>query len=303
MPCYSPLTMYWTGQYTDLFHTKKKYSFKKTEGYTDAFVQQVPCGQCIGCRLERSRQWAVRCMHESQLHKKNCFITLTYAPEFLPENGTLVKKDLEKFWKRLRDRLGYPTLRYYACGEYGEKNGRPHYHACIFGYDFPDKEFFKVQNGYVLYRSKLLRDIWGKGHVAIGEVTFESAAYVARYIMKKILGKDAQRYYDYWGCVPEYTVMSRRPGIAHDWYLKYGNDVLVHDSVVVRGRECKPPKYYDKMFDLDYPEYYNNVMKPLRKFKALARQAESDINPHTALRCKQIAVKKLIRPLERDINV
>ena len=82
MPCYSPLTMYWTGQYTDLFHTKKKYSFKKTEGYTDAIVQQVPCGQCVGCRLERSRQWAIRCMHESQLHEKNCFITLTYAPEF-----------------------------------------------------------------------------------------------------------------------------------------------------------------------------------------------------------------------------
>lgn len=300
MTCYSPLTMYWTGEYTDLFHKKRKYTFKPTSGYYDEFVVKVPCGQCIGCRLERSRQWAVRCMHEASLHEKNCFITLTYAPEHLPPNSSLVKDDLTKFWKRLRDRLGYPTLRYYACGEYGELHGRPHYHACVFGYDFPDKKVLKVQNGFVLYDSDLLKDIWGKGRVAIGEVTFESAGYVARYILKKALGKKAEDMYAALGIVPEYTVMSRRPGIASGWIEKYADVVLRNDSVIVRGHECKPPKFYDKIFDLDYPEYYNNVIKPARKLKALSLPEK---NPHVSHRCKQIACKKLIRPLESDYIV
>ena len=151
----------------------------------------VPCGQCIGCRLERSRQWAIRCVHEASLHTDNCFITLTYSPDCLPSDGSLNHDDFQKFFKRLRKHIAPKKIRYYMCGEYGEdlqqpsKLGRPHFHACLFGLDFDDKQLYIVRDDVKLYTSATLEKIWGKGFVTIGDVTFESAAYVARYIAKK----------------------------------------------------------------------------------------------------------------------
>ncbi len=137
--------------------------------------QEIACGRCIGCRIDRSRQWAVRCMHESTLHEENSFITLTYAPKHLPANGSLSsgkRSHLQLFFKRLRKAI-YPILiRYYACGEYGEELSRPHYHALIFGYEFPDKELWKTIRGNKIYESKMLESLWGMGFCSIGDVTF-----------------------------------------------------------------------------------------------------------------------------------
>ena len=156
---------------------------------------QVPCGQCVGCRLERSRQWALRCVHEASLHKENCFITLTYNDEHLPEHGHLIYRDFQLFMKRLRKRTGV-RVRFYMCGEYGENFGRPHFHACLFGYNFPDLVRWKAGKS-TLYRSKLLESLWTDGYSSVGEVSFESAAYVARYILKKVTGDDAEAHYTF----------------------------------------------------------------------------------------------------------
>jgi len=224
---------------------------------------QVPCGQCIGCRLERSRQWAIRCVHEAQLHEDNSFITLTYNNENLPPDGSLRLKDFQDFMKRLRARTGV-RIRFFHCGEYGPKFGRPHYHACLFGYDFPDRVYFKTVNKSRLYTSELLSSLWPVGFSTVGDVTFESAAYVARYIMKKVTGAKAEDHYwkidEMTGEVsevrPEYTTMSRRPGLASEWYEQFHDDVYPDDFVVLRGNTYRPPKFYDRRFEIADPDQY-----------------------------------------------
>lgn len=215
----------------------------------------VKCGRCVGCRLEYSRQWAVRCMHEASLYDANAFVTLTYRDEELPLRGSLAPGDLQLFFKRFRRKIEPQRVRFFAAGEYGAVSGRPHYHACLFGFDFPDKYLWTVRNKHPVYRSPMLEKLWDVGNSEIGSVTFESAAYVARYIMKKSYDEE-----DYWdvdeetGEVferhPEFVRMSNRPGIGRGWVEKYMCEVYPSDSVVVRGRLMKPPRYYDKVYEL-----------------------------------------------------
>lgn len=247
MACYSPLKAWriW-------FEGKWQMVFKPVGDPRD-WIQGVnffdlPCGRCIGCRLERSRQWAVRCVHEAFLHDCNSFLTLTYSPANLPEGGTLVLRDLQLFLKRLRKRFSGVSVRFFACGEYGESFARPHYHVVLFGFDFPDKVFFKVDGGNTLYTSAILSDLWPFGFCLIGDCTFESCAYVARYITKKQFGASAEDYYA--GRKPEFVTMSRRPGIGHGWISKFTSDVYPYDEVIVRGKACKPPRYYDEFLRL-----------------------------------------------------
>lgn len=217
---------------------------------------QVACGQCIGCKLERSRQWAVRMMHEAEMYEDNCFITLTYSPEKLPHDGSLDVSHFQKFIKRLRKR-SKQKFKYFHCGEYGEKLERPHYHAIIFGLDFDDKIEHSGTGEYATYTSDTLDDCWGNGFCLIGSVTFESAAYVARYCTKKRTGKDAEWYYyrsDEFGVAghqvrPEYCTMSRGrktgDGIGGEWFRRYSDELINFDEVIVNGHPCKPPRYYD----------------------------------------------------------
>ena len=215
-------------------------------GYIDLPVS-VPCGQCVGCRIDRSRQWAIRCIHEAQMHKRNCFITLTFNDENLAKNVSLNKLDFVHFMMRLRKHNG-SGIRFFHCGEYGSLNFRPHHHAIIFNYDFEDKVLWQKKNQVSLFRSEHLEELWPYGFCTIGDVTYESAAYVARYIMKKVTGDSAADHYQ--GRVPEYITMSRRPGVASDWIKKFYNDVYPHDYVVIRdGIRCLPPRYYDDIYD------------------------------------------------------
>jgi len=266
---------------------------------------QVPCGQCIGCRLERSRQWAVRCIHEAQLHKHNCFITLTYRDADLPSPPTLRVDHFQKFMKRLRKRFG-SGIRFFHCGEYGEIYGRPHYHACLFGFDFPDKVLWKEHNGNRLYVSDALHELWPYGYCYIGAVTFESAAYVARYIMKKVNGDASEEHYrrvdpltgEIFNAKPEYITMSRRPGIAARWFENYRSDVYPDDFVVVRGRPCRPPRFYDNRLKQVDPALFEEVL--YERYKNAENYIDNNTPERLQIReaVQEARLKRLVRPLE-----
>jgi len=191
-------------------------------------------------------------MHEASLHEKNSFVTLTYAPEFLPKGGSLDRRAFPLFMKRLRKAVG--PVRYFHVGEYGERNGRPHYHALLFGLRFRDESSVgQSAAGHEVFESAQLSALWPVGFNQIGRVSFESAAYVARYCVKKVTGSRAQAHYervDAEGCVyqlePEYATMSRRPGIGSGWLEKYRGEVYRDDAVYARGHEVVPPRFYDK---------------------------------------------------------
>lgn len=313
MPCYYPIKAYRsnagrnkaTGKWPLVFDSIYRYTGPDPAGYEEL---TVACGQCIGCRLERARQWSIRCVHEASLHKQNCFLTLTYDDAHLPravdistgEIGkgapVLRKKDMVYFMKYLRKEYG-PGIRFFQCGEYGGRTYRPHHHVLLFNFDFPDKKFFTTKNGFPLYTSESLRRLWSHGNHLIGSLTFESAGYTARYIVKKELGKYAKEYYEYYDIVPEYVTMSRRPGIAHDWIDKYMGDVFPSDEVIMRKKRMKPPRYYSNIFELQDPGEY---VKVKLQRKAVAQQRSAD-NTYERLRVKerlqQIRMERLPRPL------
>jgi hypothetical protein len=251
-------------------------------------------------------------VHEASLHKNNSFITLTFNNENLPKNHSISKKDLQKFFKRLRKKMSPETMRYYACGEYGERNNRPHYHAIIFGYDFPDKQLYTVNDGIALYRSKTLESCWKYGFSTIGEVTFESCAYVARYVMKKRKGDDDtedkngktnKQHYELLDektgeihqLEPEFCLMSRKPGIGSDWLLKYKSDTD-KDFITLRGVKMKLPKFYDMMLEKIESKEEHIKRKNRRKMSIHVNKEE-----HTdeRLRVKEKVKKAQLNQLKR----
>lgn len=191
------------------------------------------------------------------MHENSCFITLTFSPEELNKRGnpdSLDVRDFQLFMKRLRKKHSH-KIRFFHCGEYGEKNQRPHYHALIYNHDFPDRKLFKERKNIKLYTSKELEELWPYGFSTIGDVTFQSAAYVARYIMKKQKGDKAEEHYtnidsttgEVTTIEPEYCTMSRKPGIGYDWFQKYKTDVYPRDVCIINNHEVKPPRYYDTL--------------------------------------------------------
>lgn len=303
MACFYPLSGFYVGSpeggYRVVFDTR---NHEGKEGTTRAI--QLPCGQCVGCRLERSRQWAMRCLHEASLRPDNCFLTLTYSDESLPVDGSLNYKHVQKFLRALRKKVG--KIRFFACGEYGEDKFRPHYHLLIFGYDFPDKVKIKLlKSNCTIYRSKMLEELWKHGNSSIGEVTFESAAYVARYCMKKITGPNAIDHYARvtdgmvtYSVEPEFAHMSLKPGIGAEWLARYRSDVYPQDYVVVNGIQVKPPKYYDKLYAVDSPENMDYI-----KFeRAMSAEVRALDNTPERLDVKAQVVKAKVNRFKRDIT-
>lgn len=257
MGCHSPLTAYRRVDGGPLTFGKEPKNARELK---------IACGQCMGCRLEKSRQWAVRMVHEAQLHEENCFLTLTYDDDHLPENGSIEKRALQLFFKKLRKEKG--PFRYYACGEYGEETRRAHYHACIFGLDFQDKKILRRSGKHPLYISETLEKIWGMGQCSIGNLTFETAAYTARYVTKKWLSGKTNGLYanldpetgEILATTQPFALMSLRcrgadgkvGGIGSEWLRKYSNDIYgnMKDAVYINGKRTKPPKYYDSLYDM-----------------------------------------------------
>lgn len=296
MPCYYPLDA-WRSRNLDDVDPKTgrhRLVFDVSRGLPSTHLQ-VPCGQCIGCRLDRSRKWAIRCVHEASLHAANCFITLTFSDSFPEYTYSLDDSVFVKFIKRLRERIRPINIRYFHCGEYGEELNRPHHHCCLFGFDFPDKIPWSRHGEYVVYRSPLLEDLWYYGHSIIGSLTFDSAAYVARYIMKKQIGESAESYYG--DRVPEYVTMSRRPGIGREWFNLYKDDIYNYDQLVVKdGFILKPPRYYDNLFDVIDHERLN-ALKLERWNKAVV---ETPARLEARAKVVQLKIDKLARVYEQS---
>lgn len=242
-------------------------------------------------------------MNEASLHDDNCFITLTYDQEHLPENWSLRKEDYQKFMKRLRKRFSETRIRYYQCGEYGERGGRPHYHALLFGWKPPDLVQLRTEGDHILYGSAILTEVWGLGMTVVGEVTFESASYVAQYCMKKKTGKGAKEYQvleadtgEVFEVEPPYATMSRRPGIGAEWFDRYKGDCYPSDTMISRGREMQPPKYYDGLLEKSDAELYE-MIKARRKERMEKKDRSSVRLWSTDKKNKSLERNKMLRKL------
>jgi len=303
MPCYHPIEGYYSRERNP--SGKRSVVFSRAHGYVDRPVS-IPCGQCIGCRLDRSKQWAIRMQHEASLHRDNCFLTLTYADDRLPADYSLRLRDFQLFMKRLRKRFSDRTIRFFHVGEYGETTFRPHYHSILFGFDFPDRILFsKSDSGCDVYVSPILTDLWGHGHAVVGDFTFESAAYCARYCLKKVGGERAERHYqrviestgEIVQVEPEYATMSRRPGIGEGWFRQFSTDVFPDDFVVHDGQKVKTPKYYLSLHERLQGEKLIEQLKFARIKKA--RRFKKDQTPER-LRVREKVKLSQVSTLKRS---
>lgn len=297
MPCYRPVRAF-QGVHSGVVGVEFRRSRARAEPI------DLPCGRCPGCLLERSRQWAMRCVHEAQLHEENCFVTLTYRDECNP--GVLVKKHFQDFMKRLRkwgphhfDDKGrrVSDIRYFHCGEYGEKFSRPHYHALLFGINFHDRQAWKGD----LYTSQILERIWKMGFCSVGAVTFESAGYVARYAYKKAARQQVEGHsgaldVQTGELVAEYVCMSLKPGIGAGWYDKFKSDMYPAGSCVLRGRDMRSPRYYDKLFELEDPKTMRRIVR------ARARAAKPEDNTPERLHVREVVKVAQVGLLKRSLE-
>ena len=308
MPCYKPLAAY---RYAIVGKASKIAFLKSGETIpTKAEYLRIPCGQCTGCRLDHSKMWASRCMHESRLHDHNCFITLTYNDQNLPPDQGLRKGHFQLFMKRLRKYANKPGIKYLHAGEYGETK-RPHYHACLFGFDLPDKRFFKENDqGDIIYTSGILDLLWGKGFSTVGDLTWQSAAYTARYSLKKLNGEKANQADPVTGLlhyerthlhtgeitpvIPEYATQSRNPGLGKGFLEEYMDDIYPWDEVIVDGHAIRPPRYYDNIYEIENEIEMEEIRK--RRIKTMEKYVQD--NTRARLRTKEavkIAQTKLLK--------
>ena len=322
MPCYHPLEAVILPGRT----AKGKRNIKILSGQHASEVYpswqrlQLPCGQCIGCRLEYSRQWANRCMLELPYHRESWFLTLTYDDDHVPQTWyvynddgeaspalTLAPRDLELFWKRLRKAHSDDHIRYYACGEYGSTTFRPHYHAVVFGLSLDDlRPYKRSPQGYDYFISDSLAKCWGCGFVVVGAVTWETCAYTARYVMKKAKGLDKQAYENL-NLEPEFVRMSRKPGIGYQYYVDHP-DLYDHQYINlatdVGGLKFRPPRYYDKLFDVDHPGEMEQAKAVRRRLAVAAEEAKdtrTTLDRYDRLEIEEAALDARIKSLERKL--
>lgn len=237
----------------------------------------------------------MRLLHEKQMHEDSDYITLTYAPEHLP-GPSLRYRDFQLFMRRTRKHLKPKKIRFYMAGEYGEEKQRPHFHAIIFGHTFAQKSpIGKSPAGFQLWRSAELNHLWPYGHGATGTVTFESCAYVARYLMKKITGDLAPQHYQVTDLetgeiiqrTPEFTRMSLKPGIGKTYLDKYKTDIYPEGQVVINGKLTNAPKYYDKLNERENPD----MMEQLKYEREIKAKAHSTDNTNERLAVKEQVLK------------
>lgn len=245
-------------------------AFSSREGFGDRHFC-IPCGQCLGCRIARRDSWALRSVHESRMHLKSCFVTLTYDQEHLPKDGSVDVREWQLFAKRVRHELG--PFRFLHCGEYGGDNYRPHYHALMFGHDFSsDRVLWDNRRGYPLWASADLMELWGNGQCLIGNLNFSSASYVAKYCVDKLTGdsglarrrridlETGEEYY----VKPEYITMSRNPGLGAGWFDRYKSDLFPSDECVHDGTRHAVPQYYLRRLEAEDPLLYARVRRDRR---------------------------------------
>lgn len=279
---------------------------------------EVPCGKCIDCRLQYSREWADRCMLEMKYHDPDeCwFLTLTYDDEHIRDYGhdifpgMLYKPDFQDFMKRLRDHIYRDyvrKIRFFACGEYGTQTFRPHYHAIIYGMPLKDMKLLSYsKKGFPLYTSEYLNDIWKNGYVVVGKVSWDTCAYTARYVLKKASGIKPDDYIDQ-GLTPEFVLMSRKPGIGALYFDENYKKIYENDEIFFSGdaggRKAKPPKYFDKRLEVIDEGWYKSI-KSKRKDTAIATRilklARTDLDYEQLLEVEEKIIKNRIKGLPRN---
>lgn len=292
----------------------------------------IPCGRCVGCRMDYSRQWALRCMLELKYHDSAYFVTLTYDDDHLPLSTfysdddpdvpffsqTLRKEDFQGFMKRLRSAHPDDHIRFFAAGEYGSSTMRPHYHAIIFGLHLDDLvPWSRSSQGYTYYNSASLQNAWSIfnnktkkftpiGFAVVGEVTYETAAYTARYVMKKLYGQEAD-FYDKFSLEPPFTLMSRKPGIARQYFDDHPdiyNFDFINISTPKGGKKFKPPRYFDQLYDIDYPDEMSKI-KASRRIIAEERSklslSNTDLSYLDYLQVQEDNFNAKIRALRREL--
>lgn len=301
MSCISPL---WYLQLRS--HTRKGKVFGYLDKPSPAYDEQtgevfepiqIPCGQCRSCRIHKSRDWANRCVMEATSYPQDhCwFVTLTYDDEHLPKGdimrSPLKPDDVTKFFHDLRQHYqrqhNWQGIRYFYAGEYGDIGQRPHYHILLFNCPVIDLKFYKVSyNSDTYWTSPTFDKIWGKGYVVIGEMNWNSAAYTARYTLKKLNGEIGKEYYESEGVIPEFCRMSNRPGIGAAFLEKYKDKIYMNDEIILpspsygKSLIVKPPKYFDrKMKESENEQDVIKIIKTTDVRKRVAELgAESDKN-------------------------
>lgn len=297
MTCFDPVLMY--------------RAKPPAKGMTRTFAKSIgtgvtypiPCGGCIGCRTSKAQMWSVRCMHENSLHDVGAFVTLTYDNDHLPADYSLDVRDIQLFNKRVRA-AGH-RFRFLAVGEYGDQTQRPHYHMLMFGFWPDDAKLWSTINGVPNYHSKSLADLWGLGHVAFGRITSASAAYCARYSLKKITGTRARDHYTRIHPLsgnrvhvrPEFITMSRRPGIGSGWFDKFGRDCFPSDYLVHDGKRVPVPAYYLRKLS----EESQQPIKDARTEKMRDPKVKANSTPDRLAVRKEVLEERL-KQLKRTIE-
>lgn len=289
MSCLYPLVGY-RGKKNE--NGKRPVVFNRSQadygGYSGKVELDVPCGKCTGCRADKALSWAIRCSNEASLHDQNSFITITYDDAHIPSDGKISKDALRSFLNQIRSLK--PGIRFYACGEYGSKTQRPHYHACIFGTDFRGGHEYQIDDQ--LFGVTEIDALWGQGKVTIAEFTMATACYVAGYVGKKAgINEDES-----------FQIMSTRPGIGFTWLLKHFEDVLKTNSIVIEGREYPVPPQYIRWCS----ERMDDELAPVKQAR---KKRFDDMTPeqiwdqHRVRRAKEVHFNQKIQRQKEKENI
>ncbi|WGL31465.1 replication initiator protein [Dipodfec virus UOA04_Rod_1082] len=317
MTCFHPLTAY--KAYSSVFDLRPEIVFSEYKAERAAKYEkiQLPCGQCLGCRLDYSRDWSIRCMHELKYSKDAWFITLTYDDQHLPSDLSLDPDHLRDFWKRFRKFVG-SKVRYFACGEYGDRFQRPHFHSIVFFDSVQEKKLVgRLKSGFPVFNSEVLVSSWPFGYVSIANVSLNTCAYVARYVTKKLTGKqndfysesfevdddgvitssfkrDFFRYPD--GRIKPFCRCSRMPGLGRRFIEEFYSDVYPLDKCVFfqdgKPKSFSVPRYYDKFLETYHPELWSDV-KESRLQKAQEISQNDDFSLDSMARREEALISKL----------
>lgn len=288
MPCYRPVTAWQPPDGGQLVFREKR----------DHREIEIPCGQCIGCRIQRQQMWAFRCLAEASQHRDNWFVTLTYAPEHLPAYGSLCHRHWQLFAKRVRRTVG--PFRYLMCGEYGEQTHRPHYHALMFGLDLPDVRAVSVRRQYPVFASDRLSKLWRLGHVELGSVTAESARYCASYVLKdapapELLNECTGELVQ---LVKPYGRMSLRPGLGDAWIRRYYPEVFAHGVCYSNDKQFVIPSRFKHILDEIDPAAFEQLQQ-----EAIAKAQASPDNGRERLAVREsVALARRSRYKEAASN-
>jgi len=261
MRCTSPRTVGFKADGKTITWSQKQYS-------KEFATFPLPCGKCIECRLEYARSWAIRCVHEAQMHEKNIFLTLTYDDAHLGEN-LLDYRDFQLFVKKLRDHIGYQPedrIGYFVTGEYGEKSKRKHWHTILFNYA-PDDAVKKYTsyNGDQVYSSDFLQTLWGQGNIEFGSVTLKSAGYCARYAVKK-LGHGIDGSHDF----NPISKKSSHQAIGKKFLEKFWPDIFNAGQIITSEGDRLPiPRYYLKWLQKNHPAAWMDYVTNLKSERSL----------------------------------